>query len=975
MRSIAILRVLFILILAIPLMGQYWQQWVEYEMDIYLDGEEKTLTVTSDLVYVNNSPDPLDRIYMHLIPNAFNSGTIAEQVWKSYGNSFEADKEWTGISIQRIESDSVELAFDIRDDTILDITLANPLASQDTLTFSMDWVSKVHEHLDRSGWEGKQFDFAQWYPKFVVYDENGWHDDPFGDWGEFYGEFGNFKVHLDLPAEQIVGATGVVIAGDPGWDAVKVDTSQFWDEWVETFRGERGSYLADLDSSDRRKVSFFAENVHDFAWSCSQDFVYEHGEWNGIDIHVLFTSQVGEKWTRDVVLWGERSLAWLSGKFGPYVYPQVTLVKALLGGGMEYPMLVMDGSDSESLAAHEIGHIWFYGIFGNDELDEAWLDEGFTTFQTTWYKEHHYPENDYSLSRNYVTQFEYDNLPLQNYKEAELKPTIRYMLSVANQPIALKSFNFSDYYSYQSNVYDKASVMLGMLKNYLGEERFLAGMKVYYDRWALKHVNEQRFIKSMEEGSGENLDWFFDQWLYSANHVDYDLVSWDVTRDDEGSYQTDIHVENKGGMFVPISATVYGGAGESASEAFENFLFRESGVIEVTSNFKPERVYLDADNVFYDVDRRNNGSQRKRAWRYDYRGWDAYPDDRNLYLWKPLFTYSDAVGPGLGLSVKQVYRNTGNFLRMEVDGYLDSANPDVGLSFSHLQQGVPFQGTWKGYARTWRSIQAVSLNYEIHWAERYWINPLHYLTLRIDVTDATHGIVPTSSRNSFTRLGFQYELQDEVFGGDHGFSTSFYTSPSSLGSYGSAFSQLFLMNNWTKWFSKFKLNNRTNLLLNSADTPDLVKSRPASTDLRSVLLDRRAMSMHDIFDNYLDGYHYYSAGGGRLRGYTDSLDVPVNYIWSNNLDLTFRYVPYLPNALDLGIFIDVGQVSNDAETWDNLGDAGFNIHFKPKWKRTNWISTLIRPFSVKLEVPILRYEDSGWVSTYGATPWVITVSN
>ena len=325
MRRKSIQLILLFTIVTMPLFGEYWQQYVEYNMDVYFDSEQKTLEATSDLLYVNHSPDTLDQILMHLYPNAFNEGTIAEEVWGEYGQSFNDDKDWTGISIQKMVSDSIDLAFDIRDDTILEITLNEQLFPGDTLLFTLDWLSIIHPLIGRGGWEENQFDFTQWYPKFVVFDENGWHDDPFGDWGEFYGEFGKYTVNLDLPESQIVAATGIVIDGDPGWDSVRVDTSQAWEDWVEEFKEGRDTYLADLDSTARRQVSFQAENVHDFAWICSPDFVYEHGQWNGIDVHAVFTTEVGESWTKDMVRWGERSLEWLSGKFGMYTWPQMTL--------------------------------------------------------------------------------------------------------------------------------------------------------------------------------------------------------------------------------------------------------------------------------------------------------------------------------------------------------------------------------------------------------------------------------------------------------------------------------------------------------------------------------------------------------------------------------------------------------------------------------------------------------------------------
>jgi hypothetical protein len=955
--------------------GAYWQQDVSYDMQVRLDTTAKVLEAHSQLSYVNHSPDSLDRMLMHLYHNAFNEGTIAYDVWREYGDQLDLSKGWTGITIHHVASDSTAYPFTIRDDTILDIELPKTLLPEDTLIFSIDWTLKIHPHIDRSGYQGDEYDFSQWYPKFVVYDENGWHDDPFGDWGEFYGEFGDYKIEYDLPASFIVGATGVVVEGDPGWKAARVDTSKSWDEWFEAYHTENLAFRKALPDSARRVVTFLAEDVHDVAWVTSPDYVYEHNSWDGIDIHVLFLPHAGKAWSKDVARHGASAVQWLSEKFGRYPWPQMTITQALLGGGMEYPMLIMDGSESESLIVHEIGHNWFYGLFGNDELDDAWLDEGFTTFQTRWYQEVKYPNNGYDLTRDNITAFEHEKLPRQMYTEAGFKPLLRYMLSPGNEPLATRSYDFRGYGSYRDNVYTKSSYMLQVLKNYLGEARFLAGMQLYYDRWAVKHVNETRFIKAMEDASGEELDWFFDQWLHTTKVVDYRLNQVETESLPDGRFQTRIEVENAGGFFVPISATLYSENGDTAKATLQEFRHRSHGTITAETDFMPVRVYLDSENMWLDVDRRNNDSKRKRSWRYDFKGWDDYPDDRNFYLWKPQFAYNDHDGLGLGVQVKRVYRNTGDHLTLSTAYNLASAQLDLGLSFRKIQVGLPIDATWYGSVQQWRETSFADLAYELKWSRRYDMNPIHWLSLMADHSEGFLGLVGYDPSRTHTRLGVKYELQDDLWGGAHGFSATIYHSLSELSRYIPNFNQLSLMNNWSRPYKHVTLNNRTNLKLDSKATPEILRSRLASMDLRSQYLDQLASSLKHIESIEGIGSALYLAGGGRMRGYADSLDISAHYLWSNNLDLTFKARYIGDHRIGFHGFFDLGQYSQTAQDWEWMSDFGFGLEFKPSWRRTNWVTTLIRPLSIKFEIPLARYVEGQYSSATTDNLWLFTISN
>lgn len=321
MRFIKILTGIYIsliLFLNADPLDTYWQQQVDYDMDIKLVDSLQQITGFTTIRYTNNSPDSLDKIYMHLYPNAFQVESVK---YREYvGNAGRASrakyfKDKLEEFTSKIEIHNFNIAqkknpilkeYSI-DDTILKATLLKKLAPGETMRIDLEWTHHVGEMIERAGIYKGQYNMAQWYPKLAVFDQDGWHADVFHAEGEFYGEFGNFNINFDLPKSFIIGASGIVTEGDPGWESVTVDTSIEFDIWLDIF----DSTKVEPDSSERRFVTFFAENVHDFAWVASKDFLYEGGKHNEIDVHVLFDKGRGDKWTKDVLERSIRAIAWL----------------------------------------------------------------------------------------------------------------------------------------------------------------------------------------------------------------------------------------------------------------------------------------------------------------------------------------------------------------------------------------------------------------------------------------------------------------------------------------------------------------------------------------------------------------------------------------------------------------------------------------------------------------------------------------
>lgn len=624
----------------------YWQQDVRYEMNVTLLPQEQALAGDELIVYHNNSPDTLYKFYLHLYPNAYkNSESIhAKEARKFYKDIVPQPEKGGHIRIDafRITSGQGNVdappvtAFEV-EDTILRADLPEPLAPGDSMHIRLKFYHKVRDFSRRAGYRNHQYDFAQWYPKVCVYDETGWNARPFHYLGEFYGEFGTFDVTITAPSEYIIGATGVVTAGDPGWSLVQVDTSLSDHEWQKRWRQIRTRFQQQARNGTSRTVTFHADNVHDFAWVASPDFLYERGEWDGIPLHVLYRSHAKPEWSKVVLQRGARALAWLSEKFGRYPYPQVTIAHGLLSGGMEYPMLAMNYSARESLILHEIGHIYFFGILGNNEWKEAWLDEGFTTFQTRWYLETRYGKwgFDYDAWRQKATWLQRQR-PRATRRQEDRQEALAYMHSGHNEPIAKISHKFKDHTAYNRNAYTKGAFFFDMLRYVVGDSLFEEICHEYFDRWKFKHVNEARFKRVCEDVSGIELDWFFKQWLHDSVTVDYALANV-MKQKKDGRWHTRVDIIRKERGTMPLEIQLTTRTGDTVVQRWNGFA--EIGEVTFVTRDEPEEVVLDPRDAILDNSRFNNGPVGAE-FLFEYPNLDYTPRDAYLITWRPSGWYN-----------------------------------------------------------------------------------------------------------------------------------------------------------------------------------------------------------------------------------------------------------------------------------------------------------------------------------------------
>jgi len=728
---------------------EYFQQDVHYTIRARLDPKEHRLQGSQKIFYKNNSADTLRIFYLHLYPNAYASKN--SPLMKDYRRRFNVtfmdvpDKYRGYININNVTIDGESVPPHV-DYTIAKLHLRRPLAPGDTMTVSLDFDEKIRRHIGRAGYKGEQYDLAQWYPKVVVYDEEGWHPDHFMT-GEFYGEFGKFDVHLDVPENYVVAATGVPQSGDPGWSLNPVD-------------GERN----DRPRGDvpYKTVHFYADKVHDFAWNASPRFAVQDTTWNDVKIKSFFNH--GDKgWKDTTLVHGLRAVEWLSRRVGLYPYPQVSIVDGLLGGGMEYPMLVMDGRVSEGLVMHEIGHIYFYGILGNNERTEAWLDEGFASFVTDLYKIERYGPWGDTSNWNW-----YERITPQHTLLGERRRGVFALERHGyGERVATRAENYK--HSYRYNVYDKAALVLFALRYVVGDDDFDRILQRYFTTWKFRHVNSQRFEDICEEVTGQDLSWFFEQWLYTKKMCDYRLDKVESVRRPAGDgYDVHVKIDRVGEIIMPIEIEFKfsNGATETVRVAG-----RLRGIIN-TFQFpeKPKSASINPKNEILDINMSNNFTSRQWDLQVDWPNNSYYPEDAYQIRHRPAIWYNDIDGVKIGYHIRTSF--FGFYRRFQLGVYYGEKSEVVDFSSSYAvpARGFGLRSTFKISGYKMEGRQDFTLALKLRRRKELIEPPTQQLTLAFnyhELVDTAYVIIPefydTGSDIAPLDLKYEADPQADIF--------------------------------------------------------------------------------------------------------------------------------------------------------------------------------------------------------------------
>ncbi|HYK81732.1 MAG TPA: M1 family metallopeptidase [Gemmatimonadales bacterium] len=621
----------------------YWQQQVAYRITASLDEPSGVLTGRERISYVNRSPATLHDFYVHDYLNAFRPGSrwaaadAAEQRDR-FQHLHDPDYAFERITRATLFGQPLRPDYPYApDSTVAHWTLPRALAPGDSVIVEIEWQARPSTLPRRQGRQGRRFDFAQWYPKVVVYDRYGWEDHPLYPAGEFYGEFATYDVTLELPADQVIGATGVPVEGDPGWEHAKATPGLVIDYQRRHYTpSPPATCAAAAVGAGRKCVHFYAENVHHFAFSLNPQYVYEEGRYGDVVVRLLYLPDDRTTWgggvaVRNTVI----ALGWLDSLYGKYEWPQFTNVHRIEDGGTEFPMMIMDGSASLGLILHETGHQYTMGQLANNEWREGWLDEGFTSFQTGWFFETHGGPSAYDGLEPWVLWFD---------------------LNRWSEPVSMVSERYRDFGTYNAMIYGKAQLFYEQLRYVVGDETMRRILRAYFARWKLKHVDEAKFRAVAEEVSQQDLGWLFGQWLHGTPLIDYRLQRVERHRLPDGRWLTDVTIERRGDGWMPVEVgdrdTIYTRAtGQPAQER-----------VEFTSRRRPGRLMLDPRARAHDYDMLNNREPRlgigRAAWdlRLDNPTRETVRRDRLVSAWLPVAWANDFGGATLAL------RNRTNYL-------------------------------------------------------------------------------------------------------------------------------------------------------------------------------------------------------------------------------------------------------------------------------------------------------------------------
>lgn len=504
-----------------------WQQRAKYEMNIDFDTKTHRYTGTQKLVYTNNSPDTLDKVFYHLYLNAFQPGsqmdvrsrTIKDPDSRVMDRIYKLSPDETGYEkVKTLKHNGKAVSYEVVG-TILEVTLNENILPKSQHIFEMEFEAQVPIQIRRTGRnnkEGIDYSMAQWYPKMSEYDYEGWHANPYIA-REFYSIWGDFDIKITMDASYVIAGTGYLQNPEKIGHGYSKNT-------VTHKKGDKLTW------------HFVAPNVHDFMWAADPDYKHDIVKVDdNLDLHFFYQDDTLNYW-KEMEPYAVRCFKIMNERFGRYPYKQYSVIQGG-DGGMEYPMatLITGRGNLRSLVGvtvHESIHSWFQMLLGTNESKYSWMDEGFTTYASGEVNRQLFPSRQDPHAGSYNA-----------YR--------RLVESGQEEPMTTHSDHYNTNRAYSSAAYSKGAVFLHQLSYVIGQEVFDRGMKRYFNEWIFKHPNPTDLKRIMEKESGLELDWYFEDWVGTTRTIDYGIK--EVVPQGE---RTNIVLESLGKMPMPLDVVV-----------------------------------------------------------------------------------------------------------------------------------------------------------------------------------------------------------------------------------------------------------------------------------------------------------------------------------------------------------------------------------------------------------------------------------
>ncbi|HEV2426355.1 MAG TPA: M1 family metallopeptidase [Terriglobia bacterium] len=585
---------------------------VAYVIDARLSPANKTVDATETLTYRNLTGQPQQTFPFHLYLNAFQPqstfmtevrrggtrGTGPESGWdpKHYGaieiRSFVVDGAGDLTQqLQFIQPDD----HNFNDHTVVQVTLPKPVALNANVTFRIAFHDQLPEVVERTGYKRDFFMVGQWFPKVGVWWHGAWNCHQFHATTEFFADFGTYDVKITVPRNYLTGAAGDLVSEEDSTDGTKT-------------------------------LRYQSQDVHDFSWTASPEFTDVEDSWEGdagtVKIHLLM-SPGHVKYAGRYIDCVKGTLEMFQRWYGVYPYDRITVVDPPEGGndagGMEYPTLITGGSSwylprglnaIALVTEHEFGHQYWYGMVATNEFEEAWLDEGINSYTEAKVMRALYGKGVSMLNIWGATLSDADEQRLSYLAEADTDPLTHY------------AYQFMSSGSYGGITYGKTATVLLTLEGIIGQDTMRNAMHTYFERYKFTHPTGTDFLKTIEDVSGQDLSWYFNQAVSGTNVLDYEVLSIRSDRADwylknpppekkgQTLYRDDVLVHRKGDFIFPTVTEIRFDNGETVREKWDG---RERWVrYEYMKKAKVVSAEVDPDHtVRLDKDFFNNSQTAK----------------------------------------------------------------------------------------------------------------------------------------------------------------------------------------------------------------------------------------------------------------------------------------------------------------------------------------------------------------------------